>query len=1006
LNNILTNILNRILCKYLSIMANSKEKDSNTMRLMNSPFIGSFNTNQPHMIDLRMFMNQYLIAPDDTYVVPNFVCMNPEYPSKYCVPKDMISDLMHLLNICYTENIPNQILECQYINDSKVSSLFFDFVFDTKNPSIDFSTVVLGFSRIVFGILVKFLNIESEKSQHYLMYFGTQNPVYPTACNKYRSKFRIIIPSVMIESDLKLFVYQRVFHSKDIKRIFQEKLNYDVRECFQMKVRNAPVTMAGSFISGEENDPMVLHNVYDICVSRENGFSYENSQVNNITERFDNIVHEVSVNYNSGEKSVIRKRHYCLNNLGVAKTYDEIHAKPRLFFTMAYDDSVRTFKMLSITHPTALTIYEELNILNDERFNSFDQWMIIIKSLASSEVDYHCIAVMITYERVGKIIVENNVERVLSWDEFTTNWNDARSEFNSNLYSSKYSWRSLRYWANIDNKTRMLRFINNRLTHMITYDIAHSVYQARLEPLHFARYIKFMFGHMFITENTSTDKYIWYEFVVPTSKDRDAGQLFKWRELGTEPDSLIYSMSNDLQPVMNTIHSQMQGWLKLAQMALPVDDARIEYIKHLSNVYNREIMVLFKTINKRNIIKEACTLFKNNSFLKKLDMIPDIIGVGNGVVEFDVTKKRLLNYYHTYPITKYTDTNYIPYDEENPYIKTMYRFLRSLFPEDEMDAMDFLLYFFSTSLDGYEKEALFIIIHGGGSNGKSVLMDIFKETLGSAYARKLQLSFITDQSRNKASAPDSSLMDLKYARMVYYSEAERNEKVNVAKVKELTGGETMSGRGMYQTKQQNFKCNCNHIVTTNYRFIIESTDHATWRRFICYRFKFSFEEEEDPEDSFIKLKDPELINTIKKDKRYHEAFLAILMHYHTMLYSKYNGRILKVPKQTIDHETQEYRIREDIFERFISTRVVYKENFTQNMDEFVENFRANHSKQNNEKFVMQKEDMIHNFRNSSIGKFIKENVSGFYIENLYSLAEHEYSNDSVVLFNKWRESHN
>lgn len=974
-------------------------------RLNNSPFVGAFNANEQQMIDLQMFMNQFAIAPEDMNTNVNFICTNPEFPCKYNVPPEMISELMNLLNLCYISGIPNQISECQYANKKNISSLFFDFIFETKDPNIDFESVVLTFSKIVFGILIKYLNIETEQVKHYVWYFSTTNPIYPTAKNNYQSKFRILIPSVTMSSEVKLFVYQRVYHSKAIKQLFQEKINYDIRDCLQTKLRNAPVTMAGSFISEEENEPMILSYIYQVIVSRENGFSYDAQMCNKIDNLFDNIVYEASVNYIAGSNAVIQKREYILNNLGIAKTHAEINLKPRLFFTMAYDDAIRTLKLLSITHPNATTIYEELNILDAKRFETFDEWLIIIKSLASAEEDYHCLAVIITYERAGKIIVENGESRYMVWDEFTVNWENARSEYMSNFTSSKYSWRSFRYWANIDNRTLMKKYIDKRLMNMITYDISHSVYQARLKPRHYAKYLEFMFGHMYITENDTTDKHVWYEFVVPSTKDREAGQLFKWRKVGLEPDSLIAHMHTDLQPILNMVLRQLKAWIKQACIVFPKDDPKTKYVMNLQRVFNSEIMVLFDTAPKRNILKETCTLFKNNSFLNKLDKIIDIIGVGNGVVELNTTSKRLLNYYHTYPITKYTDTNYIEYDENNKYIKEMYAVLRSLFPEDESDALDFLLYFFCTSLDAREKEALFIIIYGGGSNGKSVLMELFKNTLGEHYTRKLPLSFITEQGRNNSETASPALMQLQYARMAYYSESDRNEKVNAAKVKELTGGETISGRKMY-SDIENFKPACNHIVTTNYRFIIESNDHATWRRFLCYRFKFRFAEEEDPKDKFVRLKNPELIDKIKKDKRYHEAFLAILMHYHTMLYQKYNGRILKVPKPTIDHETEEYRIREDIYERFISTRVLYQEDTEQNMDQFVENFRQHHSNQNGEKFVMSKEDMIHNFRNSSIGKYIKESDSGYVTCNLYSLEANEYTTPSSMLFTKWRNTQN
>jgi phage/plasmid-associated DNA primase len=999
LNNILTNIL-ILSSKYITMTPEDQKKQAEQMQLANSPFISSFNVNEPHVVNLIMFLSQYEIDKHDTKEVANFICVNPESPCKYNVPLEMIADLMDMLNVCYSHNVPNHILECQYVNQAEASGLFFDFVFETKTIPVDFNAVILGFSRNIFALLMKYITLEDSKTNHVLMSLGTQNPVYPTEKNKYRSNFRIMIPSIMLPEDAKLFIYQRVLRSKEIRRIFMEKLNYDIKDCFHTKARNAPVSMLGSFTPGEENEPMVLQYKYDITISRENGYQYEDAVITDLSG-FKNIIHDTSINYNS-PTGYIKKTAYSLNDVGIARMLSDVNSKPRIFFTMEYDNAYNSYKMLSIPYPFICNIYKELYILDDSRFATFDEWLVIMKSLAASDTDLNCLAVMITHERVGKIMKTDDEDRYMTWDEFNDVWKSARYDYNLDTYNCKYSWRSLRHWATIDSQTQMNRYMNNHIKHMITYDIIHSVYQARLEAWHFAKYLHFMYGHMFISQNTSTEKYMWYEFVTPVSLDRKQGQLYKWREMGTEPDSLLMNICNQLQPLMNMIHSQMQATKKQANRIMSNEDPRIDHIKNLAFIYNREVTALLKTPVRRSIIKESCSLFKNNSFLDRMDQIPEVLGVGNGILEFDGDSARLIDYYHTYPISKYTDTNYIEYDPKNEYIKTVYEFLYSLFPEEERDAMDFLLYYFSTSLDGFDIEALFMIIHGGGSNGKSVLMQLFKDTLGDNYARKLPLSFITEQTRNKASGPDSALMDLQFARMVYYSESERNEKVNVAKVKELTGGETISGRGMYQLKNQNFKCVCNHIVTTNYRFVIESTDHGTWRRFLCYRFKFSFEVKLDKKNQFVKLRNQELVNKIKKNKKYHEAFLSILVHYHNKLYGEYGGEILRVPKPTIDKETQEYREREDIFERFISTRVVYREDTSQSMDEFVENFRANHSKQSNEKFVMQKEDLIHNFRNSSIGKYIKEADSGYVTEHLVSLSDTEHPNGSDMLFSKWR----
>lgn len=328
-----------------------------------------------------------------------------------------------------------------------------------------------------------------------------------------------------------------------------------------------------------------------------------------------------------------------------------------------------------------------------------------------------------------------------------------------------------------------------------------------------------------------------------------------------------------------------------------------------------------------------------------------------------------------------------------------------MFPDNERDALDFMLYYLSTSLDAHKKESLFLIIHGAGSNGKSVLLELFRRTLGSCYVRKMPLSFITDLTRNRSSSADPATMELKNARLVYYSESDKNEKINVAKIKELTGGETISARGLYKD-QENFEVKCNHIVMTNHLFVIETTEHAAWRRFLSYQMKHKFKFNSDPNNPFEREKNPELIAKITNDKRYHEAFLSILIHYRCKLYSQYGGHILKVPHDTIRKETEEYRCAQDIIQRYITENVYYYEGSTQLLDDVIKHFKTQYKADNGSEYKSSKTDMSHNFRNSSLQKYIIEKETGiFYLKDCYVRAENGANiEEGSILFTEWLKS--
>jgi hypothetical protein len=185
--------------------------------------------------------------------------------------------------------------------------------------------------------------------------------------------------------------------------------------------------------------------------------------------------------------------------------------------------------------------------------------------------------------------------------------------------------------------------------------------------------------------------------------------------------------------------------------------------------------------------------------------------------------------------------------------------------------------------------------------------------------------------------------------------------------------------------------------------VIQTNEHAVWRRFLCYKFKIRFVEQIDPNEKYDRLKDPELIKNATTDKRYQEALLAILMHYRRELYANYGGRILQVPKPTIDKETEEYRMKEDIFERFIVKRIICENGTRQEMDVLIDNFKNWHRGETNENFSMMNDDIIHVFRNSSIEKYIREGSSGYYIENISSMEMGRFATDDDTLLSTWRK---
>lgn len=86
----------------------------------------------------------------------------------------------------------------------------------------------------------------------------------------------------------------------------------------------------------------------------------------------------------------------------------------------------------------------------------------------------------------------------------------------------------------------------------------------------------------------------------------------------------------------------------------------------------------------------------------------------------------------------YTETEYKPFNPYDPWTKKVLFALRNLFPDDEPDTFNFMMHYIASSLDGNKKESLILFLVGNGSNGKSFLLELCLETLGS-YAKKVPI---------------------------------------------------------------------------------------------------------------------------------------------------------------------------------------------------------------------------------------------------------------------------
>ncbi|WP_326680893.1 DNA primase family protein [Streptomyces sp. NBC_01237] len=155
-------------------------------------------------------------------------------------------------------------------------------------------------------------------------------------------------------------------------------------------------------------------------------------------------------------------------------------------------------------------------------------------------------------------------------------------------------------------------------------------------------------------------------------------------------------------------------------------------------------------------------------------------------------------------------------------------FLRDTFGDDAkgMETTRFLHLLLGYSITGDVGAQVLPFLYGSGANGKSVLLEVMTQILGD-YANAAPPGFLME--KGKFAEHSTELTELHGRRIVVCSELKPNDKFNEARVKLLTGGDTITARRM---RQNFFTFTPTHKLWLlgNHRPEVGTGGHAFWRR--------------------------------------------------------------------------------------------------------------------------------------------------------------------------------
>jgi putative DNA primase/helicase len=219
---------------------------------------------------------------------------------------------------------------------------------------------------------------------------------------------------------------------------------------------------------------------------------------------------------------------------------------------------------------------------------------------------------------------------------------------------------------------------------------------------------------------------------------------------------------------------------------------------------------------------------------KDLDSDPFVFNCRNGILDLRTGQLRKHD-----PGALLTNLSPVEYIKDAPCPRWQ-QFLEEVFA-GKKKLISYMQRALGCALTGVPEKAVFFLI-GNGDNGKTTMLEVFRYIIGE-YAWVAEINLLMQRATNNEQ--QYAVAALEGKRFVTTSEAKEGEQLNEAKLKEITGRQTLQARNPYGSPFQ-FYPQYKLFVDANYKPVVQGTDDGIWGRLqaIPFNVKFAVEPKE------------------------------------------------------------------------------------------------------------------------------------------------------------------
>lgn len=330
----------------------------------------------------------------------------------------------------------------------------------------------------------------------------------------------------------------------------------------------------------------------------------------------------------------------------------------------------------------------------------------------------------------------------------------------------------------------------------------------------------------------------------------------------------------------------LEAWVNDASVQMTDEQKRrAEYQKTLHRWARSSEFV----VSVRHTLEAAQTMLTVKA--DELDVNPLLVGTPSGVIDLTTGAQRA--HQREDRITKRVAVDY----DANAKAPTWTRFIDRIMGGDR-ELTEYLQMLCGYMLSGKRGEHALPVFYGMGANGKSTFLATIQSLLAD-YAGTAAPGLLLAR---KDSDQLAAIAGLRGLRLVVVSESGETERLDESRVKQITGGDRLTGRPLYQNFVE-FTPSHLAVLQTNHRPRVNGTDDGIWRRLKLVPFAVTIPQDE---------RDPELPQKLR-------AELPGILAWCVEGWRMYQRQGFREP-EAVKVATGEYRSASDVIGRFIEER--------------------------------------------------------------------------------------